>query len=593
MDATKNEGAPPPLESLNASRRGVIAVSVAIFLVAMVVRSVFLYASPDRQWPHSVLYEGDAPLWIRYAQAIRAGIPFELNLPIHPPGLAYGLAYLWPDSLGGLATGREFVALKAVWSVLGAACCGGLFLVARGMFNTRVAIVAALLSALSFALAVQSASLNNEVPYTLLLIFLIGLTGSVSVRPSRWRLMAWAALNALAALVRVEHTLLVILWSTWLAWRWRNGSALGDAAGKLPRSPSARLPDSTRVVMWRLALIGAVFLLVPLPWNIRAYRAIQRFNETGAGPIDFAGAPVVWRPDARAYLEQLPAFARAPCFRIISEQARAQSRAHIDELFVRAFFTEQMGHVPRPLSPSVFISAQGPLAFALANQPGGDGGFSTEPLGGADSLNFADPRHLRLVQDGYRVGWENLSRPGAAWRLIKSKLSLFAAGWTQGLILTNWPAGLIGTRRPVDQFMADDAPPAWSAAVLGLGAIGAGICLLRRRGGIWLLVIVYKLLITAAFFGYARQAVSILPVFYLFVAVALDELVLRHGAPWFVGRLGRLKLFVLAVMLAFVLMNQAGRRIDYDVTGDADPAPQWGSGAFESHQHLSIRVLPR
>ncbi|GJQ26661.1 MAG: hypothetical protein HBSAPP02_16930 [Phycisphaerae bacterium] len=600
MDAQKNKSAEHPPGELNAAQRGVIAASIAIFLVALAVRAAFLYATPDRSWPQSVLYEGDAPLWIRYAQAIRAGKPFELNLPIHAPGLAYALAFLWPGSLEGPATGQGFIALKVVWCAMGAASCGGLFLVARDMFNARIAVVAALLSALSFALTIQSTSLNNEAPYTLLLIFLVGLTGSVAARPNRWRLVVWAVMNALAALVRAEHTLLVVLWGAWLAWHWRSDGT-SQAAGAQSRgvvsARSENRASGARVGPWivvnRLALMGAIFVIAPLPWNVRAYRAIQRFNETTAGPIDYPGAPVAWRPDAQAYLEDLPAFVREPCFRVISEQARAASREEVDKPFVQAFFSEQMRYVPRPLSPYVFISAQGPLAFALANRPGGDGGFSTEPLGGADTLNFADPRHLRLVQDGYRVGWENLTRPGEARRLITSKLSLFAAGWTHGLMLTNWPAGLVGTRRPVDQFAADNIPPGWSTAVLGLGMVGAGICLLRRRGGVWILVVVYKLVIAAAFFGYARQAVSILPVLYVLVAAALDTLLLRHVAKWFVGWPGRLKLTALGASIGLLLMNQAGRRIDYDVIGDAVSAPQWGRGAFESHEPLRIELVFR
>lgn len=598
MDAEKSESAEHPSSELNATQKGVIAAFIAIFLVALVVRAAFLYATPDRPWPHSVLYEGDAPLWIRYAQAIRAGMPFELDLPIHAPGLAYALAFLWPASLDGLATGQGFIALKMVWCVLGAASCGGLFLVARDMFNARIAVVAAVLSSLSFALTIQSTSLNNEAPYTLLLIFLIGLTGSVAARPSRWRLVVWAAVNALAAIVRAEHTLLVVLWGLWLAWRWRSGGTSQPLVAQSRGVANARSESKAggvRVGPWivvnRLVLMGAIFVLVPLPWNMRAYRAIQRFNETTAGPIDYPGAPVAWHPDARAYLEALPPFVQEPCFRVINEQARTASREEVDKPFVQAFFSEQMRYVPRPLSPSVFISAQGPLAFALANRPGGDGSFSTEPLGGAGTLNFADPRHLRLMQDGYRAGWENLTRPGEARRLLTSKLSLFTTGWTQGLTLTNWPAGLVGTRRPVDQFAAADIPPGWSTAVLGLGMVGAGICMMRRRGGVWILVVVYKLVIAAAFFGYARQAVSILPVFYILVATALDTLLLRHVAKWFVGWPGPLKLAALGASIGLLVMNQAVRRIDYDVTGEAAPAPQWGTGAFESHDPLAIKVL--
>ena len=75
--------------------------AAAITLLALLLRLAFLFGSPDRAWPHSIWYEGDAPLWVEYAAALDKGEAFEFNLPIHPPGVAYPLSWFYP----GVRTG--------------------------------------------------------------------------------------------------------------------------------------------------------------------------------------------------------------------------------------------------------------------------------------------------------------------------------------------------------------------------------------------------------------------------------------------------------------------------------------------------------
>src|SRR5688500_16826494 len=80
----------------------------AVFAGALLIRLLYWRATSDASWPHSAAFKGDAILWADYARALRAGVPFELGLPIHPPGTAYLIAAFW-DGSGG------FALLKALW----------------------------------------------------------------------------------------------------------------------------------------------------------------------------------------------------------------------------------------------------------------------------------------------------------------------------------------------------------------------------------------------------------------------------------------------------------------------------------------------
>ena len=87
--------------------------ALVLTVAAMVVRVLFLFASADRAWPHSILYEGDAPTWVAWAGSLDRGEAFEADLPIRSPAVAFVLHWLTnPDGV------RSWVALKIVWCAL-------------------------------------------------------------------------------------------------------------------------------------------------------------------------------------------------------------------------------------------------------------------------------------------------------------------------------------------------------------------------------------------------------------------------------------------------------------------------------------------
>jgi len=602
--------------------------ALVLFVLALATRLTMLTASPDRAWPHSVFYEGDAPLWVRFASCLQRGEPFEFNLPVHTPGMAYLLSWTWG---GDASTG--FLAQKVLFSIMGAASCVLVWYAARSQFGPRVGWLAGLLSAGAFGLAAQSTSLNNETPYTLLWLLIVVLTLPAAERPRLRLLVPLGLLHGAAVLFRAEHALLALLLCGYLAWSWRVRTASpasvaptprsflpslagfrrrlagqASAASGAGRSSSENLRDEQDGLRSRahpdgsilagLAVILAGVFVVTLPWNVRSYYAIKRFNTVEFRPVDYARSRVSWSRDAVDFIRGLPAFAREGNFRLLDDLAVRQGVAEVRRGFAEDWFRNEAGCVPRPLSPFVFVTNQGPMSFALANSAAATGGFSATLLDPESPtpvrLAFGNPRHLRLYQDGYGIGLRYLfEHPRDAAILMGRKLRCFTAGLTLGMTPFNWPLGLDGIRPPVDQLTS---PPGrglpWSILLLGFGIAGAVACMRRRNGAVWLLIVVYKLLVALAFYGYARQAASILPAFFVLVALGFEAMLVAPVSRRWPRVSSAIRPLALAVAAALLLGAgvAVGSSFRYDVAGPTDAAPLWGDGAFESCRRLTIRT---
>src|SRR6185503_8450063 len=160
-------------------RKQLLVATLSIFVIALCARVVFLFSSPDRDWPHSMLYEGDAPVWVHWAQALDRGEPFELDLPLRTPAVAYAMHWLSPGVLRG-----PFLSYKLLWCAISAAGCALLFLFARRHHGAIAAWTAAGLACFSFGGYVMATSLNNEAPYTLVLLAILLLSIRLLTRPS-------------------------------------------------------------------------------------------------------------------------------------------------------------------------------------------------------------------------------------------------------------------------------------------------------------------------------------------------------------------------------------------------------------------------
>lgn len=554
------------------SRDALIAVAIGVLTLAL--RLCFLFHSPDRAWPHSLLYEGDAPVWARWAAALEAGQRFEFDLPFRTPGVAWIL-----HALG--ASEAPFTAAKLLWCAISAATPAALYLVLASQFTRRAGLIAASLCTLSHGSFVLATSLNNETPYGLLVVMLAGATLFWVERPT-WKLaLALGGLHAAAMLLRAEHTLLVAL-------------LLGFAA-----LSAWRAGTSTRRIMGHGALLLGGMLALCAPWTLRSHAATQRFNREGP-TIPYADAQPPWTPAARAALERLPAFAREGNFAFLSQLARSGGAREVDEANVRDFFERVWGYTPQALDEWTLVSSKGPLDFALANHPDAGGGFSRAALqDGRDSVaefSFGRPSHLRLVNHGYAIGWGFIAADFSRWLVaVREKLARFCDGASLGLFASDWPHAPARLRRPVDLATPsrDDAR-VWRLGMLV--SLLAGAALTCRRGGgmLWIAIVVYKLAVVIAFYGYARQAVSIAPALFALSALAVDALWVRlRPATPASGRATRwIGAALIALLCAFAAYDACSppRWVPRPAQpgGSLSPAPQWGAQAFESFDELEL-----
>jgi hypothetical protein len=545
----------------------------AIFFAAFAIRLLYWRATADSQWPHTAAFKGDALLWLEYARSLRAGIPFELGLPIHPPGTAYLVAALWSGSGG-------FGLLKVVWCGLGAAAAAlGAAAMARA-FGAAVGAIAGVVMAAASGLLMLSTSLNGETPYLALVAAGFWLLPGVEDIPSPRRLAAWSALQGVACLFRVEHALFVVL-------------ALVFMVARAARRGTVR----QAVVVAAVATVAFVLPLVP--WHLSAWRAVARFNDEPPptppavrGLLDRLGG-IAWDPPARARLEALPAFIRDHSEAFIAATVAHRGGTRVREadfqVLREAFGVEALRLRRRP-----FISLYGPLNFALASHPGAAAGFGhaaldiPPPLAGGPAayppmligglppreLAFIYPPHLALVNDGYAIGWRWLAAdPGAAMRRGLARLARFWGGAATTLTGYGLPAGLAGTRHAVDITIADGGiAMAWR--ILVLAAALAGLAAAWRQPALypWLILLATRAAAAVAFFGYARLGATAIPVVALLVALAIDH--------WWPARTPRgrqravlLALGMMVAVEAVRYLQQPGLALDGDAAGPQDPVP--------------------
>ena len=556
-------------------------------------RLLFWQATPDAAWPYPAVYKGDAAVWLDYAAALERGVPFELGLPLRPPGNARLIATLWDGTPGGVA------ALRALWCALGAAAVALVHAAARRGFGPRVAAIAGLACAGSYGLLALSVSLNNETPYLVVVAASLWLWPRLAERPRAPGLAVWAALGALGCLVRVEHALFFAAATATLAvfW-WRRGT------------PPVRLAG-------RLAAVAAVAALVLAPWHASAWREARRLNrepaplppaaEEAIASIEAAVAGLPWEPEAAELRDRLPAFTRrtAAAFVAATAAVRSRQRVTVDDFHA---LEEAFGSIPEPLPERFFVALYGPLNFHLANNPAATGGFSRAPLerppplaGGPGrypgtlvaglpppDLALTYPPHLEAVNEGYRIGWSWIvSHPAAFARLAARKLAIFWSGAALGVTGWNLPLGLDGVRRPVD-FAVPEGPlaVAWRLAVLALAAAG----LLAARGRLpaltpWLLFLAAQLAVTVAFFGYARTGATVTPVVALLIALAADRWVPRFSAArrWLAP----------AVLAGLVLVAAETARFLFPPDLSLDGRPVTGVDPFPRADHARHRLEAR
>jgi len=572
-------------------------LTLAVFVVAFIVRLAFWQATPDRDWPHSMLYKGDALVWTDYATALSRGQDYELGLPLRPPGNGYLLSWL------GVSSRAEASAGKLFWCLLGALAVALFYRGAHLAFGPRVALWTAAWCTFSTALLILSTSLNNETPY-LVLVGLLVLIAPRLVQPPAARspnprlavLLLWGLVNALACLVRVEHVLLFALSLVWLAFtNWRRLSL-----GRSLRS---------------LAVVTGVFLTLLLPWHLEAWSSIRRFNteprslsagaEAAQSAIERALAGVAWTAEARAERAELPAFARRSAANFVAATVVWRGGTQVTGADF-AILEQAFGSRPKALASHPFVALYGPLNFYLAQRTGAPVGFDPRGLdrlpplvGGAASypqpllaglpprdLNFLYPPHVEMVTDGYLLGRQALlENPARAGKRSLARLDALWQGASLGWTGYGLPWGVSGLRRAVDLAVPQGTGFAVWRALLLL-ACAAGLWLGRKVEVIWLWIalVAHKLFAATLFFGYARHGATLVPV----VALLSGLLIVRLARPRLAAVAGKAAV-VLVTLAAVGLGVEFWRWFDPPAVA-LDGRSITGPDPFPAGQHLDRRV---
>jgi hypothetical protein len=553
-------------------------IALAIFAATLALRLMFLLRSPDAGWPHSTLYEGDAPVWVQWAAQVRAGQPFEDDLAFRTPGVSFPLAWL------GLTT-PPFTTAKVLWCVMSAATPAALWLVMARRFSRLAAAVAVTLLALGFGSFAIATSLNNETPYALLLTLLAGATLSWTDRPATWKAVAIGLMHGLAMLLRAEHLLLMWMLLAFMAWRWWRAT---------PRH---------RAGAWQCAIALGATLLTCLPWSLRGHAAAERFN-TVAPAIDFASARPRWTPEAIDALQRLPAFARASNFAFISHLGLRGGWPAVDAPDVAAFFEREWAYAPEPIDTWCLVSFKGALDFAASNHPKADGGFSRAALSDSHDrdppFNLARPSHLQLVNHGWRLGWRWIAADPGRWLSLEGeKLRRFGDGITLGLGPSDWPHAPRMIRQSVDIATPrrGDAVT-WEVILSGLLLLGLITTWRTSDGGIWLLVLAYRIAVVLLFYGYARHAVSIAPALDAMIGIGVAWVATLAAAAitarWpratvALPALGIALLTAATTTCAIACWNPPIWKTRPAMVGDRlNPSPEWGTDAFEAVDPVAL-----
>lgn len=514
--------------------------ALGLFLLGAFVRACFWVATPDRELPNSIAYEGDAPKWLQ----ILADVPGDIQsaLPLYPPGMSWLLPVL--------TDGQSFVFARLSMVLLGALLAPLLYLLLRRSLSERVAAVSGGFVAVSSGLVVLGSGLHSDIPY--LFLFLVGLFPYEVMRRSASVVAAvqFGLTQALACYLRVDHLAFVVMALVWLAARTK------------PRGGVSAL------------IAPATILLVFAPWQFHIAAQIDRANAQGFPGRELKVLPLAnslpWDADALALVNQTPGFSRELAFAFVNNtmNVRGAKRVTIRDLTV---LDEAYGYRPEALSTPL-LAMYGPLNFCLANYETSTGAFSRAafdhrpPLvGGVDRyssmiriclqpngpLRFDYPPHLEIINHGYRIGIERLwARPGWAMWLFGQKVLKAWRGTATGIGSYALPLGMSGLREPVDMTVSMTSTASiWRALLLALGVFG--VFCARRAPSVspFLLFVFAKLVAVVLFFGYARMGALCIPSFAVFWAIGLDRLLFtRMPAVW-------LKRLLWVAVVTIVLME--------------------------------------
>lgn len=528
----------PAVQPDRRSRRD-LAWAFGLTLLAWLHRLAFLRSNRDWSWPYTIFYEGDAETFFNYARALAGGQLYDNGIPFHPPGFAWVLA-----AVHALVGAGSYFAVKASVALIASAAVGLLYLLVAPYLGRTAALLAALLALYNFGLYVIAVAPVSEGTYQTLLFLC---------------LLLWTR--------RFEHPL----------------------AAPVPEGAEARRPGP-----WGALLLGLLLGFLALT---RAEGALVGLILGGVGLLGWLRA--------ERNLRTLRPWALVLAGWVLAVGPWAVRNA----VHLSAANDRLAGQLAEPLPTFVPLTVYGPINLALANNPQADGTFSRAFMASASHspvLDLTDPEHLRFILHGGAMArdWA-LANPGAALRLVLRKWGLFFEAWKPGWTQWDWPGGLTGPRRPVDVFVPDSGIGWWLGpplAILGLvlclGTPGAP----RRWALLVLLLTGVGLLATGLFFGYVRQGLLLLPLWYTLTAAALTALARRVNLRGHRGEGWRLappaetdpppRLLKVLAVLAVALLALEGWGMKADRNYKATGTNVAGQSYLNRDEMIRLEVVP-
>ena len=220
-----------------------------------------------------------------------------------------------------------------------------------------------------------------------------------------------------------------------------------------------------------------------------------------------------------------------------------------------------------------WITAYGPVNFALANNDQADGGFRPDLLthiGAQGAINLDDPNQRHYFIHGFEEGRRWITEhPASAAKLCAQKVNRWMDGLRLGFGVSDFPMGLNGYRPPVDLFLPDSSILKWIFSLLLLAGIVLSFLPAHRQYLLCTLIVLHRLAITLLFFGYARGMVVLLPV--LIPLMLLPVIVMIEPRLAHKSRLLQTGVTVAAVLLLIQAIGAAsGPPPNFNASGPVD-----------------------
>ncbi len=178
------------------------------------------------------------------------------------------------------------------------------------------------------------------------------------------------------------------------------------------------------------------------------------------------------------------------------------------------------------------VALNGPFNFYEGHNPKANGTYAPEFVGKLEQgykawINPENEEHLRIVRDGYKMGWDYIrTHKERELSLLFVKLNVLLNGFSNGYGPDNFPAGLSGT---VPSFADSFVPSGRGGLWLNLSLAFLGIfALMRRRewGGIRFLPLltVGSVFVTGLlFYALSRMLYPLLPWAFALMALGMTE----------------------------------------------------------------------